>query len=144
FARGGPDDGGVRRHSWRDHGAGRRDPRAAVRRDHRRFAGCHQRPAGPLITAGLGEPCPRLPQPPVHRRDRAHAERGQSMVEFTIVLVPLLLILFGIIEFGLVMYDKVTVVHDAREATRLAAVNDVSGQTLLADAPAGSTLTFTC
>jgi Flp pilus assembly protein TadG len=66
------------------------------------------------------------------------------MVEFTIVLVPLLLILFGIIEFGLVMYDKVTVVHDAREAARLAAVNDVSGQTLLADAPAGSTLTFTC
>jgi Flp pilus assembly protein TadG len=66
------------------------------------------------------------------------------MVEFTIVLLPLLLILFGIIEFGLVMYDKVTVVHDAREAARLAAVNDVSGQTLLADAPAGSTLTFTC
>jgi Flp pilus assembly protein TadG len=66
------------------------------------------------------------------------------MVEFTIVLLPLLLILFGIIEFGLVMYDKVTVVHDAREATRLAAVNDISGQTLLADAPAGSTLTFTC
>jgi Flp pilus assembly protein TadG len=66
------------------------------------------------------------------------------MVEFTVVLVPLLLILFGIIEFGLVMFDKVTVVHDAREATRLAAVNDVSGKTLLADAPAGSTLTFTC
>jgi Flp pilus assembly protein TadG len=66
------------------------------------------------------------------------------MVEFTIVLLPLLLILFGIIEFGLVMYDKVTVVHDAREASRLAAVNDVSGKTLLADAPAGSTLTFTC
>jgi Flp pilus assembly protein TadG len=66
------------------------------------------------------------------------------MVEFTIVLLPLLLILFGIIEFGLVMYDKVTVVHDAREAARLAAVNDVSGKTLLADAPAGSALTFTC
>jgi Flp pilus assembly protein TadG len=66
------------------------------------------------------------------------------MVEFTIVLLPLLLILFGIIEFGLVMYDKVTVVHDAREAARLGAVNDVSGKTLLADAPAGSTLTFTC
>lgn len=66
------------------------------------------------------------------------------MVEFTIVLLPLLLVLFGIIEFGLVMYDKVTVVHDAREAARLAAVNDVSGRTLLTDAPAGSTLTFTC
>jgi Flp pilus assembly protein TadG len=66
------------------------------------------------------------------------------MAEFTIVLLPLLLILFGIIELGVVMFDKVTVVHDAREAARLAAVNDPSGLTILADAPAGSTLTFTC
>ena len=58
--------------------------------------------------------------------------------------MPLLLILFGIIELGLVMFDKVTVVHDAREAARLAAVNDPSGLTILGDAPAGSTLTFTC
>ena len=72
------------------------------------------------------------------------SERGQSLVEFTLVLIPLLLILFGIIEFGLVMFDKVTVVHDAREAVRLAAVNDPSGKTLLADAPAGSSVTFTC
>jgi Flp pilus assembly protein TadG len=73
-----------------------------------------------------------------------NGERGQSMVEFTIVLLPLLLLLFGILEFGLVMYDKVTVVHDAREAARLASVNDVAGMTILGDAPAGSTLTFTC
>lgn len=66
------------------------------------------------------------------------------MVEFTIVLLPLLLLLFGIIELGVVMFDKVTVVHDAREAARLASVNDPSGLTILADAPAGSTLTFTC
>ena len=66
------------------------------------------------------------------------------MVEFTLVLLPLLLILFGIIELGLVMFDKVTVVHDAREAARLASVNDPAGHTLMADAPAGSTVTFTC
>jgi Flp pilus assembly protein TadG len=66
------------------------------------------------------------------------------MVEFVIVLLPLLLLLFGIIELGVVMYDKVTVVQDAREAARLASVNDPSGLTILGDAPAGSTLTFTC
>lgn len=60
------------------------------------------------------------------------------------MLLPLLVILFGIIELGLVMFDKVTVVHDAREAARLASVNDPSGLTILGDAPAGSTLTFTC
>jgi Flp pilus assembly protein TadG len=66
------------------------------------------------------------------------------MVEFVIVLLPLLLLLFGIIELGVVMYDKVTVVQDAREAARLTSVNDASGLTILGDAPAGSTLTFTC
>jgi Flp pilus assembly protein TadG len=66
------------------------------------------------------------------------------MVEFVIVLLPLLLLLFGIIELGIVMYDKVTVVQDAREAVRLASVNDPSGLTILGDAPAGSSLTFTC
>lgn len=58
--------------------------------------------------------------------------------------MPLLILLFGIVEFGLVLYDKNTVVSDAREAARLAAVNDPSGKTLMADAPAGSRLTFTC
>jgi Flp pilus assembly protein TadG len=75
---------------------------------------------------------------------RGGSESGQSLVEFTLVLVPLLLILFGILELGLVMFDKVTVVNDAREAARLASVNDASGKTLLGDAPAGSSLTFTC
>jgi Flp pilus assembly protein TadG len=75
---------------------------------------------------------------------RAGSQSGQSLVEFTLVLVPLLLILFGILELGLVMFDKVTVVNDAREAARLASVNDASGKTLLGDAPAGSSLTFTC
>ena len=81
---------------------------------------------------------------PSQRQPHPARESGQSLVEFTLVLLPLLLILFGIIELGVVMFDKVTVVHDAREAARLAAVNDPSGKTLMADAPAGSSVTFTC
>ena len=65
-------------------------------------------------------------------------ESGQSFVEFTIVLLPLLLVLFGIIEFGLIMFQKVGAEHDAREAGRLAAVNDASGKTV------ASGITFTC
>jgi Flp pilus assembly protein TadG len=72
------------------------------------------------------------------------SESGQSLVEFTLVLLPLMLVLFGIIELGVVMYDKDTVVHDAREAARLASVNDPAGKTLMTDAPAGSTVSFTC
>jgi Flp pilus assembly protein TadG len=78
------------------------------------------------------------------RRQTGAREHGQSLVEFVLVLTPLLLVFFGIIEFGLVMFDKVTVVNDAREAVRLASVNDASGKTLLGDAPAGSSLTFSC
>jgi Flp pilus assembly protein TadG len=91
--------------------------------------GCPQGPA----RLGRGSPA-----------HRSAGERGQSLVEFVLVLGPLLLIMFGILELGLVMFDKVTVVNDAREAARLASVNDASGKTLLGDAPAGSSLTFTC
>ncbi len=65
-------------------------------------------------------------------------ERGQSLVEFTLVLPVLLLILFSIIEFGLVMYDKVSVIHDAREAARLASVNDPAATSVRPG------ITFTC
>jgi len=65
-------------------------------------------------------------------------------VEFVLVLTPLLLVLFGIVQFGMIMYQKTTVIHDAREAVRLAAVDDLAGTTLPSDAPSGSTLTYTC
>jgi len=65
-------------------------------------------------------------------------------VEFVLVLTPLLIVLFGIVEFGMIMYQKTTVIHDAREAVRLAAVDDLGGKTLPSDAPAGAVLTFTC
>ena len=109
----------------------------AVRRDRRRARPGHGHHRLGLTLGWGGAPAP--PQHP--RRSR---ESGQSIVEFTLVLLPLLLILFGIIELGVVMFDKVTVVHDAREAARLAAVNDPAGKTLMADAPAGSSVTFTC
>lgn len=65
-------------------------------------------------------------------------------MEFVLVLTPLLIVLFGIVQFGMIMYQKTTVIHDAREAVRLAAVNDPAGKTLPSDAPSGSTLTFSC
>ncbi len=109
----------------------------AVRRHRRRARPGYGHHRLGLTLGWGGAPAP--PQHPHRSRDS-----GQSIVEFTLVLLPLLLILFGIIELGVVMFDKVTVVHDAREAARLAAVNDPSGKTLMADAPAGSSVTFTC
>lgn len=51
-----------------------------------------------------------------------HAERGASMVEFAIASSALLLIMFGILEFGRVMYTYHTVSNAARLASRWAIV----------------------
>ncbi|HAN10748.1 MAG TPA: pilus assembly protein TadG [Clostridiales bacterium] len=49
-------------------------------------------------------------------------ERGQSVAEFALVLPIFLLILMGIIEFGLLMSNYVIVVNAAREGGRIAAL----------------------
>jgi hypothetical protein len=46
------------------------------------------------------------------------------MVEFAIVVPLLLLLVLGIMEFGMVMHDYIMVVHGAREGARTAAVGD--------------------
>jgi Flp pilus assembly protein TadG len=45
-------------------------------------------------------------------------QRGTSAVEFAIVLPLLVVFVFGIIEFGLVFYDKSMVTNASREAAR--------------------------
>jgi Flp pilus assembly protein TadG len=56
---------------------------------------------------------------------RMRGEGGQALVEFAIVLLPLLLVLFGAIEFGRAWNTKNMAVHLANEAARMAAVNQV-------------------
>lgn len=45
-------------------------------------------------------------------------ERGIAAAEFAIVLPVLLLLLFGTIEFGMIMYGREVVTNAAREAAR--------------------------
>jgi hypothetical protein len=52
-------------------------------------------------------------------------ERGAGLVEFAIVVSLLLLIVFGIIEFGLAFNDYLNVRNGSREAARLGVVNDL-------------------
>lgn len=46
------------------------------------------------------------------------AERGQALVEFAAVLLPLLLIVVGIVQFGLLYGSHVTLTNAAREGAR--------------------------
>jgi Flp pilus assembly protein TadG len=57
---------------------------------------------------------------------RLKTEDGTTFVEFTIVCLVLLAMLFGICEFGTVLYAYHFVSHAAKSATRYAAVNGAS------------------
>ena len=59
-----------------------------------------------------------------HTRGRrpGKAESGQSLVEFSLVLMPLFFILLGIIQFGFIFNAYVTMTNAARDAARLGTV----------------------
>jgi hypothetical protein len=56
------------------------------------------------------------------RRQRGHG-RGQSLVEFALLLPILLLIIFGVVDFGRAIFQYSTVAEGARQAGRLAVVD---------------------
>jgi len=46
------------------------------------------------------------------------AQKGLAIVEFTLVAPIFLVLLFGICEFGLILYDKAIITNASREAAR--------------------------
>ena len=44
--------------------------------------------------------------------------KGQSLVEFALVLPLLLILIFGVIEFSILMYDKAVLTNASREGAR--------------------------
>jgi Flp pilus assembly protein TadG len=65
----------------------------------------------------------RLQDPRTVRRQRDLS--GQALVEFTMVLPLLLMLFFGIIEFGLYFYTRVSLRHVVRESARFAITGSV-------------------
>jgi len=56
------------------------------------------------------------------RARRKNGEKGQALVEFTLLVPIFLLLLFAIIDFGMGFYSWITVTNGAREGARLGAV----------------------
>lgn len=52
----------------------------------------------------------------------APGERGQSLIEFAIVLPVFLLLFFGIVEFGIVLLDQTMLRNASRTAARAGAI----------------------
>lgn len=63
---------------------------------------------------------PTLKHPSAGSRRRRSRTRGQSLVEFALVVPVFLLILCGILDFGFVLYSRMTVINAAREGARVA------------------------
>lgn len=65
-------------------------------------------------------------------------ESGQSLVEFAIILPILLLLIMGIIEFGLIMNSYLTIQNASREGARIgivgAADSDIRNR-IISDSP---------
>lgn len=62
--------------------------------------------------------------------DHRLKQKGSAMLEFAVVVVALVVMLFGVIDFGRALYTYHFVANAAREATRWASVN---GATCLSD-----------
>ncbi len=56
-----------------------------------------------------------------------HSSSGQAIVEFALVFPLLLILLLGIIEFGLLFYNKAVITNASREGARVGIVNQDRG-----------------
>ncbi len=56
------------------------------------------------------------------RKSRRRGERGQSLVEFALIIPFFLIVVFAVADFGLGLRAWITVTDSAREGARLAAV----------------------
>jgi Flp pilus assembly protein TadG len=79
-------------------------------------AGMPSRSAGGLSTV-LRSRAPRS-----RRRGGGRHARGQSLAEFALVLLPLMLVLLGIVQMGLIFNAYVTVANAAREGARAGSI----------------------
>jgi len=57
-------------------------------------------------------------------------QRGLAAVEFALILIPLVMLIFGTIEFGTMLYDKAVITNASREGAR-------SGIVFVADGAVG-------
>jgi Flp pilus assembly protein TadG len=86
----------------------------------------------PEAHAGVGSSGPTpgdnwmKPMKAMNRKQHTDNERGQSMVEFTLVLPILLVVLFGIIQFGIAFNNYVALTDAVRSGARTASVSRFS------------------
>jgi Flp pilus assembly protein TadG len=61
-----------------------------------------------------------------HDMQKIREQSGASLIEFVIILIPLLVLLFASIEFGVAGYNKAMITNASREGARAGIVFDAS------------------
>ncbi|MBA7508123.1 hypothetical protein ES705_00043 [subsurface metagenome] len=59
----------------------------------------------------------------IRRHRIIKSEKGASAVEFALILPILIMLVFGIVQFGIAFNNYITITHAAREGARIAAVD---------------------
>jgi len=59
----------------------------------------------------------------IRRHRIIKSEKGASAVEFALILPILIILIFGIVQFGIAFNNYITITHAAREGARIAAVD---------------------
>ena len=67
------------------------------------------------------------------RRRRERTDRGAAAVEFALILIPIVLILFGLVQYGLYFYSAQTGSNAVNAAVRQLAVGNCQGANQLRD-----------
>jgi Flp pilus assembly protein TadG len=70
---------------------------------------------------------PTTPRLVPQTRHPRHADHGAAMIEMAILLPLLLLIIFGLVDFGLALRTKIVMTAAAREGARLSALGESTG-----------------
>ena len=55
------------------------------------------------------------------------SDRGAAAVEFALILIPLLLLVFGILEFGRLYFVQLSLTNAARDSSRVLAITGDEG-----------------
>ncbi|MGB9825186.1 MAG: TadE family protein [Desulfofundulus sp.] len=56
------------------------------------------------------------------------SQKGQSLVELALTLPVIILILFGVLEFGRISYSYIVITHAAREGARAGAIGKTDAE----------------
>ena len=73
---------------------------------------------------------PRVPQAPGARRRLLKRQRAQSLVELAFVLPVLMILVFGIVDFGMGLHSWIVLTNSTREGARLAVTHAPSSGSL--------------